>query len=400
MAIKIFTSEQLGAPVLKGAGGAAIDVLDAVLVNGYGQVSVASITRSGSTATVTTSTAHGLSTGNWAVISGADQAAYNVEAQVTVTSNTVFTYDVAGTPATPATGTITSKRASAGWTKPFAATNKAVYRSNDTTGNRYYYRVVDDFATTGGAKEARIRGYASMTDVDSGTEPFPTVSQQAEGYFIQKSNAIDATGRHWVVVTDGKIVYFLTYWGYATASRTLASVDGGAIGCCVFGDMLPFKAGDVYMACVSGSPNQNDFNYGFSGVMSGTSTVGSEVVGSNNNVIAFIRDYTGVTGPKGARPLGSGICGNPLGSVAVIAYPHPSDNGFYMSPVLAVQSSPSLIRGRIPGLYEPMQGRCFSNTQVVENVQGYAGRKFLFLYNQNGYNSGAVLFDMTGPWDS
>jgi len=74
-----------------------------------GAIPVTSITRSGSVATVTTTIAHGFSTGNSIIISGANEAAYNVTATITVSSTTVFTYTVAGTPATPATGTIQAK---------------------------------------------------------------------------------------------------------------------------------------------------------------------------------------------------------------------------------------------------------------------------------------------------
>ena len=67
---------------------------------------VSSLTRSGTTATAITPTAHMLATGMEATISGADQAAYNILAPVTVTGENSFTYQVAGSPATPATGTI------------------------------------------------------------------------------------------------------------------------------------------------------------------------------------------------------------------------------------------------------------------------------------------------------
>ena len=59
MTVKVYFSDQAGAPVLTGQVGSLINVLDAVLVNGYNEVNVASMTRSGSTVTVTTSTAHG-----------------------------------------------------------------------------------------------------------------------------------------------------------------------------------------------------------------------------------------------------------------------------------------------------------------------------------------------------
>lgn len=71
------------------------------------QESVTSITRSGSTATVT-HTAHGLVTSQYVWIVGANEAEYNGVFQVTVTGVNTYTYTVSGTPATPATGTITA----------------------------------------------------------------------------------------------------------------------------------------------------------------------------------------------------------------------------------------------------------------------------------------------------
>ncbi len=64
-----------------------------------------SITRSGSTATVTTTAAHGLQTGDQVEISGVTQTDYNGTFTVTVTGTTTFTYAVANAPTTPATGT-------------------------------------------------------------------------------------------------------------------------------------------------------------------------------------------------------------------------------------------------------------------------------------------------------
>jgi uncharacterized phage protein gp47/JayE len=69
-------------------------------------IGIASLTRSGSTATATTSSNHNLATGVSITVSGASQAEYNITAIITVISNTQFTYTVSGTPATPATGTI------------------------------------------------------------------------------------------------------------------------------------------------------------------------------------------------------------------------------------------------------------------------------------------------------
>lgn len=68
---------------------------------------IVSITRSGTVATVTTFVAHGLTTGATVFITGATVAAYNGQKTITVTGATTFTYAVAGSPATPAAGSMT-----------------------------------------------------------------------------------------------------------------------------------------------------------------------------------------------------------------------------------------------------------------------------------------------------
>jgi len=70
-------------------------------------LAVTSLTRSGSTATVTTTAPHGLLTGGFVLMEGAVEVEYNGIFQIIVTGGSTFTYTVIGTPSTPATGTIT-----------------------------------------------------------------------------------------------------------------------------------------------------------------------------------------------------------------------------------------------------------------------------------------------------
>lgn len=71
-------------------------------------IGLSGLVRSGSTAIATTSTNHNLATGVSVTIAGASQSEYNITATINVTSNTEFTYTISGSPATPATGTITA----------------------------------------------------------------------------------------------------------------------------------------------------------------------------------------------------------------------------------------------------------------------------------------------------
>ena len=124
-------------------------------------ISVTSITRSSGTATVTTSSAHGLTTGRKATIAGATQTDYNGTYVVTVTGATTFTYTVANSPATPATGTIT---------------NTAYYLRDYLTDNSTFLRVWGD-AAIGASSTYSVDGFLMggfhwgfrrVVDVDGG----------------------------------------------------------------------------------------------------------------------------------------------------------------------------------------------------------------------------------------
>jgi uncharacterized phage protein gp47/JayE len=71
-------------------------------------ISVSSITRSGSVATLTTSANHYVEAGQYVTVAGADQAGYNGLKKVLPIDDTSFAYIVDSTTVTPATGTITA----------------------------------------------------------------------------------------------------------------------------------------------------------------------------------------------------------------------------------------------------------------------------------------------------
>lgn len=71
-------------------------------------IPVSSVTRSGSTVTVTTTIDHGLASSMSVVIAGATETDYNGTQTIVVTGLDTFTYTISATPSTPATGTITA----------------------------------------------------------------------------------------------------------------------------------------------------------------------------------------------------------------------------------------------------------------------------------------------------
>ena len=74
------------------------------------QFSIVSINRVGSTATVVTSEAHGLSTSDLVKITGANEINYNHVFAVTLIDTTTFTFTVLDEPATPATGIVNGQK--------------------------------------------------------------------------------------------------------------------------------------------------------------------------------------------------------------------------------------------------------------------------------------------------
>lgn len=129
-------------------------------------------------------------------------------------------------------------KAAAGWTKNYSGTNKAVYRPSH--GSRFYLRVLDDGSDGAqGARLARVRGYESMSDVDTGTGEFPTDAQVSGGLYLGKSSTADSTARTWVVLADGKrAIVMIAHHASHTQSYTQA----------FFGDLGGASAADPYAA--------------------------------------------------------------------------------------------------------------------------------------------------------
>ena len=405
--VKVYRSDQMDAPTINGLAGSLIDALDAILVNGYGQVDVSSITRVANTATVETVSPHGLETGDWCLIGGANEIEYNGEHLVTVTGATTYTIAVADEPSTPATGSITSKRAPAGFAKPFADTNIGVYRSNDMGSRRHFFQVIDTAYTTGGGREATIRGFESMSDAVTGSGVYPDASYLTNGFFWVKSSDADNAAKGWVLVTDGKTVYHFAYHNNAYDEIGAPSNNSSSV---AFGDIVSYRAGDIYASFVTGQSRGNTFtSTQYIGLFYQRNDTSNGGIGSLNPtsdvtaVLVLARDFTGVAAPKYAQVNATGYA-TELGYRVYTPYPHMPDNGFYMVPCLVGQGAPPsstpMIRGRMPGMFEPLHGRALPNMAVIDNVRGYVGRKFMMLYGKTLNTQCSCVLDITGPWDS
>lgn len=386
--VKFVHSAMSGAPALAGQAGSMIGLLDAILVNGFGLKSVDSLVVAGGVATMTISTGHSFEPGAVALVAGSSVTggnanALNGEKKVASTTTTTVTFDATGVADQTATGTITAKVAPMGWTKEYAGTNLAVYKSSDVTSTGCRLRV-DDTGTT----SARVVGYETMSDVNTGTGAFPTNTQQSGGLYWMKSDVASSATRPWIAVGDGKIFYIFAFINSSTTNSCAQLA---------FGDPLPTKSTDAYHCIISG------------GAIS-TTVVGqahdlSFVDGVNgvNNGLFCPRSYTGVGAAVAMRKsfplIGGGTGSIHSGAGGGLNYPNAADGGLYVVPCYATEHAASVFRSTIPGLLMVPQNvnSAFASKDIVTGVTGYAG-KILKAVQCGGSGAGVFFVDTTGPW--
>lgn len=250
------------------------------------ELAVSSITRSGSTATVTTGSAHGLSTGTSVEIAGADQAAYNIVATITVTGATTFTYAVSGTPASPATGTITAT------TGPtiFDEYDDVVrcscqFATNDTDRTEYVI-------LASSARAFAVRAGAASVEI-----AYPTAE------FIEDGDA--ASMLYW----NGRVLLFRGYKTAAattlsgitrtatTATATTASAHGLSTNDWVFiQDATPLGYCGIVQVTVTGA---TEFTYTVDGGLASPATLDGATVRACKRPLSwdgdFANDFVAVT---------------------------------------------------------------------------------------------------------
>lgn len=107
-----------------------------------------------------------------------------------------------------------------GWSKPYTAANKAVYRLDATINSGRYLRVDDS-----NALYAIVNAYDAMSGVDSGTGGFPNV---ATPRYWRKSDTSGSASRQWTVFGDEAFAHLFLRW------RDTYSYHHH-----VFGDLIP-----------------------------------------------------------------------------------------------------------------------------------------------------------------
>lgn len=382
--VKVFASTDPGALVLSGTAGALSTLFKTYLVDGRGSGAVATLNVAAGVATATYSAGHPFAVGRMGEFAGATPSGLNGQKRILSVATNSVTFAAPGIADGAATGSITSKLASAGWQQVFSDTNITCVKPTVPEATGCVLRI-DDTGTT----NARVRAYEAMTDVSTGVGPTPLESQLAGGLFWPKSSVASTLARTWYLVADERGFYLAV----APAGSDRYTLLYG-------GDIASLKSGDAYGYLLTG--NQAD--------QTNASAVPDGCVGySHRSARAgayLVRAHTAIGQSVAVQRLGAhhngstadvyaGTAGYSLGT-----YPNGPNNGLMTG---ALELHAQGIRGTLPGLLHPVQycDNAFATGAIVDGTDDLAGRRLMAIRvapPSAGVTPGTVFLDITGPW--
>ncbi len=280
----------------------------------------------------------------------------------------------------------------AGWTKPFSGTNKAVYRNSPTLGTGTYYRVRDDATNGINATCAQVRGYETMTNVDTGAGPFPSFTQRAEStpsICIIKSVVQSSATRTWLIVADERCAYiFVNIFGVSPA------IVGGLTN--IIGDIKSYMPTDNTCAVlcgnnISGGSYSSNFPYS-----SSSSDMFKAAAQAPVSMSKIRRGHIGnVSEPYDVTVIGQGMTS--AGGFGSGGFAYPSQVSNSLNYTRAICNAAGVPRGEFLGLLQPTHDRPFPPGDTVS----IEGRDYLVVISSASSETviyGQVLVDITGPW--
>ena len=248
-----------------------------------------------------------------------------------------------------------------------------------------------------------MRGYCSMSDVDTGSEPFPTTAQAASGLYIPKSATANSTTRSWQLFANDKTFYLLI------ANGTTTCVYG-------FGHFNTRKAGDGYNTFIAAGATTNSVAQGDATttmVMGGVSTNNGSYPTGYVGYVPRVTAQTGTASKIASYSMGISNSGNTTSMHSykasnsgngIAAPSSQADGGLYIVPLLLleiVSAQNNIIRGSLPGVYANACGQAsVASGTTSTGIAELPGRSLYHIdtYGSSTGNTGQILVDLTGPW--
>ena len=273
-------SGMAGAPQYANANDNINGILEACLINGFNSKTATSASASGGVLTLNFGADPGFEALQTVEVAVSSVALVNGQHRVIANTNNQVTIAIPGLPdgVVGSSGAgITIKQAGAGWSKPFSASTKAVFRP--PAGNRRYLRLVNAINAN-----VQARGYEDMTDVDTGTGPFPTVAQVATPDVLQNNSFAAAVNSAWFLIATSKGFYFAV--GNAVAATY-------CVGVLTFGDMAGVTvAGDAYSSVCSGLSGTLYMARNYAGAVGAISVTARHTDGASQTWPSVVADGT------------------------------------------------------------------------------------------------------------
>jgi len=290
------------------------------------------------------------------------------------------------------------------WARTYSGTNKAVYRTGDTSGGSRFYHRFEDSTTT----YASHAVYESMTDVDTGIDATTT-------NYWHKSSTADATARPWILFTDDRVILFFAAfhasnannYAYYVAGDVTSEVTGdlyGAMSIAHNSTATPASPGVCFSICAINLPtyiSNTTTDFSISGRLSRDGS------GVTKNAGVYQWDPYSL---KGASTSVKTIVGSYYTTASyVMSTPNNANGGYYATRIGVLQVTGGAaplsvgIRGWVPGVYVPLQYRSIPHTNTYVSTSPLTtGRRFYSINigsaTVTAELTGSVHVDMTGPW--
>lgn len=244
----------------------------------------------------------------------------------------------------------------------------------------YYLDVDDTGAALATPQDALVRGYKSMTTFGTGTDPFPTVAQLTNGYYVRKSTTADDTAREWRAWIDDRTFHFYPAPGGLNEGRAFF----------YFGEIFSFTLpSDPYNCLISARIEQRNF----AGDMLWTESNGSLPAAH----MARSWDGSEISSPV-ASTKHMYMEGFEVGSGQIGSFPNIPDGKLYMvTPYIIQFTAPRYIRGRLRGVHWVLHD-CKTHVTDLDSLQS-GDREFLFLKRAPGADLG-VYCQETTEWET
>ena len=254
-----------------------------------------------------------------------------------------------------------------GWTKEFSnSTTGAAYRP--ATGNRFYYQFNHTLTY-----QTEMRSFVSMTAWNTGSGGTTASTIYAPNW---STTSADTTPVAYTLISDGTFVIMLIHQGTTTGGYAFIT----------FGDIISYLPEDNFASIISGA----------AGYTSPSSGHTNDTSAKTHRRLVRAADQLEAQKSFGYSTSSTLLQSN-LGSGDVL-YPNEITGGLVLFPVLVVEMSPAVIRGRLPGILSPTRVSTLLAGTTFNGTGDLAGRTYKVFSLGGSSETGKIAIETSDTW--